>query len=64
VRKIFASCTPDRGLIPRTYRELKKLTSQTINNPPNKWANGLNKQFSNEQMAHKYMKKGSTPCGK
>jgi hypothetical protein len=34
--KIFASYTSDEGLITRIYRELKKLTSQRINNPLNK----------------------------
>jgi hypothetical protein len=57
--KIFASYTSDRGLITRIYRELKKLTPQSINNPLNKWENELNRQFSKEEvgMANKYMKK-------
>jgi hypothetical protein len=41
-KKIFANYTPDTGLITRIYRELKKLTSQRINIPLNKWANELN----------------------
>jgi hypothetical protein len=32
-KKIFASYTSDKGLITRIYRELKKLTSQSINDP-------------------------------
>jgi hypothetical protein len=36
--KIFASYTYDKGLITRIYRELKKLNSQRITNPLNKWA--------------------------
>jgi hypothetical protein len=31
--KIFASCTSDRGLITRIYRELKKLNSPQIYEP-------------------------------
>jgi hypothetical protein len=31
--KIFASCTSDKGLITRIYRELRKLSSQKINDP-------------------------------
>jgi hypothetical protein len=31
--KIFASCTSDKGLITRIYRELKKLNSPKINEP-------------------------------
>jgi hypothetical protein len=34
--KFFASCTSDKGLITKIYRELKNLTSQSINNPMNK----------------------------
>jgi hypothetical protein len=60
--KIFASYTSDKALITRIYRELKKLTSQRVNNPLNKWANALNRQFSKEevQVANKYRKKRST----
>jgi hypothetical protein len=57
--KIFASYTSDKGLITRIHREFKTITLQRINNPPNKWANELNRQFSKEeaQMASKHMKK-------
>jgi hypothetical protein len=41
--EIFVSYTSDKGLITRIYKELKKLTSQRINNPLNKWANELNR---------------------
>jgi hypothetical protein len=61
--KIFASSTSDKKLITRIYRELKKLTSQRVNSPLNKWANELNRQFSKEykwQKKKKHMKKCST----
>jgi hypothetical protein len=45
--KIFTTYTSGKGLT-RIYRELKKLTSQRINNPLNKWENKLNRQFSKE----------------
>jgi hypothetical protein len=50
-----------KGLITRIYRELNKLTPQRINNPLNKWANELNRQFPKEelQMANEFMKKCS-----
>jgi recombination DNA repair RAD52 pathway protein len=41
--KIFANYMSNKGLITRIYRELKKLTSQRINNPLNKWTNELNR---------------------
>jgi hypothetical protein len=52
----------DKGLITRINRELQKLTSQRINNPLNKGANELNRQFSKEEvrMANKLKKKYST----
>jgi hypothetical protein len=58
--KIFATCTSDKGLITRTYRELT-LNSPKINEPIKKWASELNRTFSKEeiQMAKKHRKKYS-----
>jgi hypothetical protein len=55
-KKISASCTFDKGLITRIYRELKKLNSPKINDPMKKWANELSRAFSKEeiQMAKKH----------
>jgi Ca2+-binding EF-hand superfamily protein len=39
--KIFASYSSDRGLIPRTYKELKKLNTKRTNNLINKCLNKL-----------------------
>jgi hypothetical protein len=51
----------DKGLLFRIYKVLNKLNSRRTNNLVNKWANKLNRQFSNEtQMANEYMKKCST----
>jgi hypothetical protein len=57
--KIFTSCTSDKGLITRIYREFKKLSSPKINVPIKKWATELNGTFSKEeiQMTEKQMKK-------
>jgi hypothetical protein len=37
--KICASCSSDKGLIPRTYRELKKLNTKRTNNLVNRKVN-------------------------
>jgi hypothetical protein len=54
-RKIFARYSLDKGLITRTYEELKKLNTKRTNNPINKWINELNRLLSKEvQMVNKY----------
>jgi hypothetical protein len=40
-KKIFTGYTSDKGLIPRIYRELKKLNTPQINEPMKKWATEL-----------------------
>jgi hypothetical protein len=41
-KRIFSSCTADKGLITRIYRELKKLNSpKKINDQMKKWTNKL-----------------------
>jgi hypothetical protein len=48
--KIFASYMSEKGLISRTYRELKTLNSSQINEPIKKWATELNRTFSKEEV--------------
>ena len=62
MEKIFTNPTSDRGLISKTYKELKKLVSKTPNNPIKKWDKELNRQFSieNYKMAERHMRKSST----
>ena len=61
MEKNFTTPTCDRGLIPKIYKELKKLSPQAPNNLIKKWGIELNREFTIEesQMAEKHLNKCS-----